>query len=189
MKKLLSLILFVLCTTGIAVIYSGSIQSQLSNNLLRMHIIANSNSEFDQDIKYKVRDQILTDINENSTLSSVKESAEKTLKKSGSSYSAAVITEKCVVPKKEYKDIRLPEGKYNCLKVVLGSGNGENWWCVAYPPLCFTEDMFGEISADGRSQLEAALDSEALKTIVNNGDINLRFKIVEDIQRLLNYLV
>lgn len=188
MKKLFGFILFVLCTVGIALIYSCGIQEQLSDNLLRMHIIANSNSEFDQDIKFQVRDRILSEIDESSTLASVKESAEKVLESRGIGYKAAVMTENCVVPKKEYKDICLPEGNYNCLKVILGSGDGENWWCVAYPPLCFTEDMFGELSADGKSSLETVLDSEALKTIISNGDINIRFKIVEDAQKLLKYL-
>ena len=88
------------------------------------------------------------------------------------------------MPEKEYKNIRLPEGIYDCIKVVLGEGKGENWWCIAYPPLCFTEEVFGEMSPDAKKQLTDTLSKETLDTIIKNNDINFRFKIVEIIQKL-----
>lgn len=184
MKKLLYTPLIFICITAFSLLYASFVQNNLSDNLLRMHIIANSDSERDQQIKLQVRDKILGDIDNTSTIESLKETANEILHEVGADYAANVCLERSFVPEKSYKDIRLPEGQYTCLKVILGSGNGKNWWCVAYPPLCFTEDMFGGVSSDGRKQLEAALDNEALKTIVNNGDVNFRFKIVEEMQKL-----
>lgn len=187
MKKLFPLIF--LCISALALIYSCDVQNDLSSGLLRMHIIANSNSEHDQQTKLTVRNEILNTVNKNSTLNSIEETACRTLADLNEKYGARVYLENCFVPMKTYKNISLPEGNYNCLKIVLGSGNGENWWCVAYPPLCYTEDMFGEISESGKKQLETALSSESLKTIVYNGDINIRFKIVEEMQKLRRNLL
>lgn len=188
MKKFFSATMILLCMTAVCLIYSCSIQYDLSSNLLRMHIIANSNSVHDQEIKLKVRDEILNTVSTNPTLNSIEETARTALNKLSENCSVKVCFENCYVPEKSYKNIRLPEGQYNCLKVILGSGNGENWWCVAYPPLCYTEDMFGEMSESGQKQLEKVLDRDTLKSIINSGDVNIRFKIVEEMQKLYRHL-
>jgi stage II sporulation protein R len=70
-------------------------------------------------------------------------------------YGAKATYENSYVPTKEYKSVLLPQGYYNCLKVVLGDGVGENWWCIAYPPLCYTESMFGDLSENGIEELSS----------------------------------
>lgn len=184
MKKCGTCLTVIVCVFALLMLYAADVQQNLSNNLLRMHIIANSNSLCDQGIKLSVRNSILEEMRENTDINKLEETADRELEKLGADYGARVSVEECYVPEKEYKNIRLPEGMYNCIKVVLGSGSGENWWCVAYPPLCYTEEMFGEISLEGKTQLELALDDEALKTIVKNGDVSFRFKIVEEMQKL-----
>ncbi|MBO5059351.1 MAG: stage II sporulation protein R [Clostridia bacterium] len=184
MKKLCLFLLLLLCCGAISGVYAVEIQQDLSDNLVRMHIVANSDSENDQKIKLAVRDDILKSITEKTSVQDITDAANQSLKRLGTDYIAAAKPERCFVPEKEYKNLRLPEGMYNCVKVVLGEGAGENWWCVAYPPLCFTEDVFGDLSADGEELLKNQLSEEALKTIIKNGDINFRFKIVEDIQKL-----
>lgn len=184
MKKCGMILTVILCALGISMLYAADIEKNLSENILRMHIIANSNTLRDQGIKLSVRNRILKEMGNTSNIDNIERAAADELTRRGAAYGVCVSREHCFVPEKKYKNISLPEGMYNCVRVVLGSGEGENWWCVAYPPLCFTEEMFGEMSIDGQSQLEAALDERTLKTIVESGNINFRFKIVEEIQKL-----
>ncbi len=182
MKKLF--IPVFICIFAFTFIYTTEIQADLSENLIRMHIVANSDSEYDQNIKLFVRDELLKSTGKTQDLSMLEHLANEALSKTDAAYSSYIKTERCYVPAKEYKNICLPEGIYDCIKVVLGEGKGENWWCVAYPPLCFTEEVFGEMSESAKAQLTDILDRETLDTIIKNGNINFRFKVVELIQRL-----
>lgn len=184
MKKISMVLLMLLCVFGTAFWYSAEVQRNLSDNLLRMHIVANSDSEKDQNIKLEVRNEILKNMNESATLGQLESSAREKLRALGADYGARASLERCYVPVKEYKNISLPEGYYNCVRVVLGRGEGKNWWCVAYPPLCFTEDVFGDLSEEGKKKLEQQLESESLDAIIKNGGVNYKFKIVEEIQKL-----
>ena len=187
MKRLLTFLIFV-CTFSIFALYSNTIQASLSENLLRLHIVANSNSAYDQEVKLIVRDEIIKNTSSLPEPRLAADSAQGVLRKLGVDYGASASLERCFVPEKEYKNLRLPEGTYTCLKVVLGEGKGENWWCIAYPPLCFCEEVFGEMTENSMALLENRLDRESLRTIVKNGDVNFRFWIVEEFQRLKTYV-
>ena len=186
-KTIFSGIIFT-CIICLFTVYSVSTQDALSKNLVRLHIIANSNTPQDQTVKLAVRDKILeyaktsdkTDIEEFENI------ANNALKNIGMSYGAKATFENCYVPTKEYKSVTLPQGYYNCLKVVLGDGVGENWWCIAYPPLCYTESMFGDLSENGIEELSSLLDEETMQAIVKQGKVNFRFKIVDEIQKILH---
>ena len=184
MKKVTIFIAFLLCLFAVEMVNSVQIQENLSQNLIRLHIIANSDSEADQKIKLKVRDGLLKagtyDAEE------LKEQANAILQNTG--YGAEVYYRKRYVPPKSYKNIALPEGIYTCLDVVLGEGAGENWWCVAYPPLCFTEAVSGEMSTDAKKALATRLSSESLNTILKDEDVTFKFKIVEDFQKVIKFL-
>lgn len=184
MKKFTIFIAFLVCLFAVEMVKSAQIQENLSENLIRLHIIANSNSEADQKIKLDVRDGLL----KAGTYDTVrlKEQANAILQ--GAGYGAEVYYRKRYVPEKSYKNIALPEGIYTCLDVVLGKGEGENWWCVAYPPLCFTEAVSGEMSGDAKKELKARLSSESLSTILKNEDVTFKFKIVEDFQKVMKFL-
>lgn len=182
MKKLFMPVF--ICVFAVTFIYATDIQADISENLIRMHIIANSNSEYDQKIKLFVRDELLKSIDGIPTIAELQACANTALLKTDADYSLSIENERCYVPEKEYKNIRLPEGIYDCVKVILGDGKGENWWCVAYPPLCFTEEVFGEMSEDAKRLLTDTLDKKALNTIIKNNEINFRFKVVEFIQNL-----
>ena len=184
MKKFPIFAAVFMCVFCLCVVYSVSVQDCLSQNLLRLHVIANSDSVTDQSIKLGVRDRILECAKESGT-ENFNDAAQEYLEEIGAPYGAEVTNERCYVPAKSYKEITLPQGKYNCIRVVLGEGAGENWWCVAYPPLCYTESMFGGLSEEGMAELEGMLDDEAVRTIVNDGKVNLRFKIVDVIQQIL----
>ena len=184
--------LFLLCifsVFGISGVYAENIRTDLSENLLRLHIVANSNSDVDQEIKLKVRDAILRNSIQQPTLSQINATVSETLLNLGTDYGHKTQMLRRYVPEKEYKNIHLPEGLYNCINVVLGNGAGENWWCVAYPPLCFTEEVFGDLSAEGKLILEQKLSKESFRAIVYNGNVNIRFKIVDEFLKLKNRLL
>lgn len=184
MKKIAVIIMFLLCLFAVEMVKSAQIQENLSENLIRLHIIANSNSEADQKTKIAVRDGLLKAGTYDAQ--KLKEQANAILQNAG--YGAEVYYRKRYVPQKSYKNIALPEGIYTCLDVVLGEGAGENWWCVAYPPLCFTEAVAGEMSRDAKKALASRLSSESLRTILKNEDVTFKFKIVEDFQKVMKFL-
>lgn len=187
MKKLLFLPIIFICCLSLATVYSVSVQHNLSDNLIRLHIIANSDSAEDIDMKYQVRDQLLRYARSQKSSPTAEDftyAAGDYLAKVGVDYGASTSYEYCFVPEKSYKSVTLPRGMYRCLRVVLGEGKGENWWCIAYPPLCYTESMFGAMSDAGMCELENILDFESLMAITQENGVNFRLKIVDEIQRL-----
>lgn len=145
------LILFCACTK--------SKSEKISDECLRIHIRANSNSEGDQAVKLKVRDnltsyltELLKDCKSKSDAAAVIEGsrgeicdiANNTLLSCGFSYSASVEIRREDFPERNYDGLIFPEGTYDALIVGLGESMGENWWCVAFPPLCFVPNGNGE---------------------------------------------
>ncbi len=157
--------------------YSNSAQRDLSENVTRLHIIANSDSEADQTVKIKVRDAILNSADECSDAEDFRKTAERTLRENGFTYAAKAYSGNFYFPEKTYKDMTFPSGEYSSLRVVLGEGKGKNWWCVLNPPLCFTEDADGMISSEGKKMLRDSLDDETYGLLSQKPEI--RFKIVE----------
>ena len=186
MNKMGIFIVFLLCLFGLEMVKTEQIQDNLQDNLLRLHIIANSNTDFDQQIKLNIRDKLLDlgSLDKNKLL----ETANVELSKLNAGYGAEISYRKRYVPQKSYKNIALPEGVYTCLDVVLGQGAGENWWCIAYPPLCFTEAVTGEMSEEAKKELAARLSEESLSTILKNENVTYKFKIVEDFQKIKKFL-
>lgn len=187
-----------------------SVVQSIEKKLIRFHVIANSDSIEDQALKLKVRDKILEYISpklENSK--SIEESrkiiegndavikliAEKIIKSNGYNYDVKTTLSKQNFPVKTYGNITLPQGEYEAYRVIIGSGEGQNWWCVMFPPLCFIDITKGEVSY---KQTEEAMKSvlsdkeyEAVdnskieeKTDGNKDKIIIKFKIVELIKNL-----
>ena len=150
MKRIGVCIVFLLCLFGLEMVKSEGITEDLQNNLLRLHIIANSDSENDQKIKLDVRDALLKmgEYDEQK----LSKTANGMLEDLKTGYRAKICYRSRYVPVKSYKNIALPEGEYACLDVILGEGRGENWWCIAYPPLCFTEAVSGEMRRPNRER-------------------------------------
>lgn len=128
--------------------------------IVRLHILANSDSAEDQALKLKVRDEILNSVNKKSESSEnneknieelVKQNKNKflkiardTIRKNGYDYDVCAVTGVFDFPARQYGNLYFPKGRYNALKIIIGSGKGHNWWCVMYPPLCFTDKSDGE---------------------------------------------
>lgn len=179
--------------------YAKSTGSNIANAVVRLHVVANSNSDFDQSLKLKVRDKILADASHilgtsnsaadalctakyNSGL--VQEIAETEIRNSGFDYPVKVSVGEFPFPTKVYGDIALPSGKYNAVRVEIGEAAGENWWCVMYPPLCFTD---GVVATDSmKKQLENDLSPADYNLITQTDSVpvEVRFRIVEIFQNL-----
>jgi len=200
------LVLFILLVSYIILsgyIYSERITTDMAKNIVRLHVIANSNSPYDQDIKYKVRDSVLKYMGENSkgvnssdtakrficaNLSNIESIASNVMKSYGLNYQVKAYFGKFAFPTKVYGDVTLPAGEYESLRVVLGSGLGKNWWCVMFPPLCFVDASTGVLPDESKLQLKSSLSEEEYKIALGNAksasaDIKIKFKIVELLQQ------
>lgn len=195
MKKIIALalcIIFSICSCVFS--YAQKISTDLSNNIFRIHIIANSDTKQDQEIKLKIRDNILhyfskknlyfSSINDciqyyNEHLDEINTIVQDTLNENGLDTSFTTKICKSYFPTKQYDYFSLPTGTYNCLKIELGQAIGQNWWCVLYPNLCITDYGTTEHS---QKMLENALSTEAYNMVTSN--ISYKFKIVEYVEQI-----
>lgn len=159
--------------------FADGVDSELRNNLVRLHIVANSNSEADQRIKLKIRDKILENVSlsDKNFLKKAEQIANDEL--SSFNYSAKAQYGDFYFPNKKYKNITLPCGKYRGVKIILGEGRGENWWCVLYPPVCVSQDSI-EMDKKSKNLLKEELNDDVYDIITKSDQkIIVKFKIVE----------
>lgn len=190
---LILLSLFILIS---AISYVDAVSNNIADSVFRLHVIANSNSKEDQELKLKVRDELLSYMNIISKDSTSKQEAmqianehkeeftqiaEKVIKENGYNYTVNVQIGKADFPTKYYGDITLPAGTYDALKVQIGEANGQNWWCVMFPPLCFVDVSTGIVPDNSKQELKQSLDNEEYDLIskTDNNEISFKFKIVE----------
>lgn len=172
--------------------YSEKVLQDINDSgIVRLHIVANSNDKDDQELKLRIRDELLLsgvmEDEREDVLMEITEICNKEIKKSGKSYLARAEIGKFYFPTKEYKNIKLPAGNYNALKVTLGEGVGENWWCVISPPLCFSKNAFGEISEEDEKKLKNILKKESYEIISSDELVIVpAFKTVEIWQKIVN---
>lgn len=178
----------------------GQEQEELAGSVIRLHVIANSDSNADQQLKLAVRDEVLreaekiypegatleearTVLTENLTL--LAHAGQQVVEDWGKNYPVTAQLEECWFPTKEYEDFTLPAGNYEALRVVIGEGEGQNWWCVAFPPLCL-----GAASQPVEEAVQAGYFTDnqvALITQENEGYV-LKFKGMELLGRLQGFL-
>ncbi len=193
---ILSFLLF-LYTTICAFSYAQETSSEISESVLRLHVLANSNSAEDQALKYKVRDSLLEYMNKlckditskeeaieivNSHLTEFKTIAENTIKLNNYNYEVNVQTGNFEFPTKTYGDISLPAGNYDALRVEIGEAKGQNWWCVMFPPLCFIDVTSGVVPDESKEILKDNMNEEDFALVSENdshSDIKFKFKILE----------
>lgn len=168
--------------------------SNLRNDVLRLHILANSDSDEDQKIKLAVRDALLTcgkklfsgETNINNAeelLASEKEElvkvANKVLEENGFNYKSCITLIDEYFTTRTYDEYTLPAGKYKALKVILGEGEGHNWWCVMFPPLCLP-------AAAENTDVDLYFTDNGSEIIKSSPKYEIRFKIVEIIEEFKN---
>ena len=174
-------------------------QDDLQQKMIRLHVIANSDSDADQALKLHVRDAVLrraedilkqsADMTEararlRDSLPDIGDAAAQELAAQGSGYAVSVALEDTEFPRKTYDGFALPAGEYMALRVVIGAGEGRNWWCVVYPPLCTAAAC--ELEETARSSGLTA-DDVSLMTGDGTGYV-LRFRSLELWERLRQWL-
>ena len=178
--------------------FTASAQT-VKEDVIRLHILANSDSQKDQEVKLKVRDALLetnasilsdsvTKENAKEHFESSKEillkTAKKTLKENGFNYNVKITLQEEYFNTRTYGNLTFPAGQYTAIKVVLGEGEGKNWWCVMFPPLCVP-------AADGLETNETTADylTQSGEKIVNGGEKYIvKFKLLEIYEELRNKL-
>ena len=174
-----------------AFFYVDAVSSDISDSVFRLHVIANSNSDEDQNLKYKVRDSLLAYMNNLcSNCTSKKEAIEivtqhqeefknvaiQTINNEGYSYNVNIEIGNFEFPTKQYGDISLPAGFYDALKVEIGEAKGRNWWCVMFPSLCFVDISSGIVPEESKADLKNNLSDEEYSLISNDSDYGIKFK-------------
>ena len=187
MKQRLHPIEIALMLAAALILTSGAValhtQSELADKVVRLHVLANSDSEEDQALKLKVRDAVLAYLAPE--LEGVQEKTEAmerlTACQNGIRQAAETAAEGRPVtvtlseeyyPTRVYDGFSLPAGRYTSLRVVLGQGEGQNWWCVVYPPLCIT-------AAQASAQAIETLSADTARIITEEDGYEIRFKILE----------
>ena len=191
MRKIAKLISTLLLL--VAAFYLGTVASDrqaLSQNLIRLHVVADSNSAEDQAIKLQVRDAItakletvmdeLPDLETakaylEAHLPELEQIANDTLKAAGNGCQAVVTLAKEAFPTREYDTFTLPAGIYESLRVTIGSGEGKNWWCVVFPSLCASATTDGfEDTAVG-----AGFSDRVAGTLTGKQEYKVRFFLLD----------
>lgn len=186
-EKIICCILCAISIFIMTVVYTYSVSEDLHDNIVRLHIIANSDSDYDQALKLKVRDKLLANSPELKSCGfdteTMKKLADEVLLKNGAGYGAYCETGDFYFPVKKYANITMPEGVYSGVKIVLGNGEGQNWWCVLSPPMCFTKNAIGEADTD---MLSERLNHSTIEVITDENGVNYKFKLVEAVKKIIS---
>ncbi len=180
--------------------YVEAVSYDISNSVFRLHVIANSDSVQDQNLKYLVRDSLLDYMNKLCKNINTKEEAInlaeehkedfenialEVIHKNGYDYSVNINIGNFNFPTKSYGDISLPAGMYDALRVEIGKAEGQNWWCVMFPSLCFIDINSGVVNEDSKEVLEDNLSEESYNIIsdTSSNTIKFKFKLLEFFNR------
>ena len=195
---LASLIIAFILYCAFSVTYFASVSGEIRESVVRLHILAESNSEIDQQVKLKVRDALLTKNTEllsnkvtpenaeeyfENSKDELEKCANEVLKENGFNYTAKITLGKEYYTTRVYENLTFPAGTYTSVKVILGSGQGQNWWCVMFPPLCVPAAT-GDITTDDGVNLEEYLDEDGKRIVSSGGKFKVGFKVVEWYERL-----
>lgn len=194
MKKIPEYAIIILVTTLLIAIMPTDAEAQIYEDTLRLHILANSDSEEDQSLKLIIRDKLLikygsllkntdsiveaTTLTE-SLLTDMERDARTWLSEMGYSYDVRASVSEEWYDTREYEDFTLPAGYYTSLRIIIGKGEGRNWWCVMYPPLCM------DIATESAPSDDGVIDyTKEEITLVKSGKYNIKFKILEELSRV-----
>ena len=195
-NSLILLILLFLYVSICAFSYVSAVSTNIENSVFRLHVIANSDLDYDQKLKYKVRDSLIDYMNnlcrdvknkeeaieiaKNHT-DDFKKIAEETINQNGFNYPVTVEIGNFDFPTKNYGDISFPAGYYDALRVKIGKAEGQNWWCVMFPPLCFVNVSSGIVPDESKELIKQELDDESFSIISdeNNSEIQFKFGLIE----------
>lgn len=188
-------LLFMLATKS----YSYNIQKGIADEVIRLHVLANSDEDYDQQLKIKVKDGIVkmlenelhNSMSKDETriillqnLDKIEDRAKEIIEENGYNYNVSAKITFDDFPTKQYGDVVLPAGEYEALKVEIGEAKGKNWWCVMFPPLCFVDASVKEVPKEDKDMLKSVLTDTEYDIVTkadneNDIPIKIKFKIVE----------
>ncbi|MGB9679050.1 MAG: stage II sporulation protein R [Thermoanaerobacteraceae bacterium] len=203
MKKLIFVFLAFVVFLSYFFVYSNNVEAakeDISRKLIRFHVIANSDSEEDQELKLKVRDAVIFEMNKRfekiddidkseemikTNLEEIQKIAQEVVYKHGKDYKVKALYGWFNFPTKYYGSVALPAGKYKALRIVIGNGEGKNWWCVMFPPLCFIDITHGITDSKTKEEMAKFLTKDEIN-LIETDKPEMRFKIVEIFERYYN---
>lgn len=175
----------------VAIIFSicsfAKTSQEIRSDVLRLHVIANSDSSVDQNLKIRLRDFLLEEgksifdgsVNvENAVkkiepqIPALEKSAKEFIQASGFDYDVKISLSREYFTTRTYETVTLPAGRYLALRVVIGAGDGHNWWCVMFPPMCVP-------AADKKDEIENVFTEDEIKLVESSPKYEIRFKVVE----------
>ena len=194
----------VICAAALVLVTAVSYISwqvnDIEDSVLRLHIVANSDSDEDQALKLKVRDEVVDRcgflfencVSAEQAIKSaahnigfIKYVAEQVITENGYNYDADCQVTQCSFPTKQYERpgdsvVSLPRGEYNALNIKIGAAKGKNWWCVMYPPLCFVDGV-ASVPDETDELLKSQLTASEYELITESDrpEIKIKFKIAE----------
>lgn len=184
-------IILAMCGTGVlAKAKETRVQKKLAEEVFRFHVLANSDSEEDQALKMKVKENVIAYMKEQlpesesvgmtkrwvaNHLIEIETLAKETLQKEGCTDSVEAKVINCYFPDKTYGDITFPQGNYNALRIEIGEAKGQNWWCVLYPNLCFIDAVHAVVPEDGKEELKEVLDEEEYEMVTATSKFKIRW--------------
>ena len=191
---MLALSVGILISTAVSSFVPASGEENIYRDVIRLHVIANSDSEKDQAVKLCVRDSVLETVSErmenaetyddayellSGMIPEIEKAAEERAAAEGTPVSARVVFDREEYPVRYYEDYTLPAGEYMSMRIVLGEGEGKNWWCVLFPPLCREKAV--DKSADEDRFYAAGFTPDEYKIIKKETDTKykVRFRILE----------
>lgn len=176
------------CNTDMAA--EAEAQKKIAEEVLRFHVLANSDSEEDQNLKLQVRDQILeymqqelpddADLKETERwvkdhITDLENLGRQTVIDSGYEYGVKAELTNCYFPDRTYGDVTFPAGNYRALRISIGNAKGHNWWCVLYPNLCFTDAVHAVVPEDGKEKIKAVLSEDDYEALTATSDFKIRW--------------
>ncbi len=165
-------------------------QKELAREVLRFHILANSDSKEDQDLKMQVKEEVLSFMKSelpyshsveetkewaSSHLEEIEELAEELIVQKGYDYPVHAEVTNCEFPDKTYGDVTFPAGEYEALRIEIGQAQGHNWWCVLYPNLCFVDATNAVVPEEGKEELQEVLTDDEYHMITATSKVKIKW--------------
>lgn len=159
------------------------IQQGIAGEIFRLHVIANSDTQKDQELKLEVKNQVVDFLEETvgethsaeetkeavlTHLAQIEEEAVDTVEEKGYDYPVQAVVEKTYFPEKTYGDCTFPAGEYEALIIRIGDAKGKNWWCVLYPSLCFLDDTYAVVTEEKKEELQKVLTREEFLEVMQS---------------------
>lgn len=159
------------------------IQQGIAGEIFRLHVIANSDTQKDQELKLEVKNQVVDFLEETvgethsaeetkeavlTHLAQIEEEARDTVEEKGYDYPVQAVVEKTYFPEKTYGDCTFPAGEYEALIIRIGDAKGKNWWCVLYPSLCFLDDTYAVVTEEKKEELQKVLTREEFLEVMQS---------------------